>query len=31
LLDLGHKITAGDIQNMTEEQKTDMLLKLLAK
>ena len=31
LLDLGHKITAEDIQNMTEEQKTEMILKLLAK
>lgn len=30
LLDLQPKVTEEDIKNMTEEQKTEMLLKLLA-
>lgn len=31
LLDLQPKVTEEDVKNMTEEQKTEMLLKLLAK
>ena len=30
LLDLQPKVTEEDVKNMTEEQKTEMLLKLLA-